>query len=122
MYILIVVCAPLSTNAFMGCPLTSTGILRNSAFALFHTAKEDSLEHGNAPEHLGRVLECVLEVFEDGLLLDRLLNLALRLDAEGVRFEEHAFALGLELGFVLPLARLADELRKLRGIVLGGVR
>ena len=83
---------------------------------------QDSLKHRNAPEGLGRVLERVLQVLQDGLLLDRLLNLALRLDAEGVRFEEHAFALGLELGFVLPLARLADELRKLRGIVLGGVR
>lgn len=51
-----------------------------------HTQR-DSLEHGHPPEHLGRVLQCVLHVLEDGLLLDGLLDPALRLDAEGITFE-----------------------------------
>ena len=78
-------------------------------------AKEDSLEHGDAPEHLGRVLECVLEVLEDGLLLDRLLYPPLCLDAVRVRLEHSA----IPFRFLLHLVCLPQQLGEPCRIILG---
>ena len=60
----------------------------------------------------------MLEVLKYGLLLDRLLDLTLRLERERVRFEERALAFGLHLHLVC----LPEELRESRGVVLRRVR
>lgn len=51
---LIVCCAPLSTNALIGCPFTSTGMLHN-VLDPFHIDIANLLKHDDLPETLRRV-------------------------------------------------------------------
>ena len=64
----------------------------------------------------------MLHVLQHRLLPDRLLDLALRLDIERVRVQVLDLALAVELGAILALACLAQELGEARGVVLRGVR
>ena len=63
----------------------------------------------------------MLQVIQDGLLLDRLLDFPLCVNAERVRFEQHALSIGLDLRLHVSLARLSDEVCEAGGVVLRSV-
>ena len=63
----------------------------------------------------------MLHVLHDRLLPDRLLDLALRLDVVRIRVQARDLALLCHLRAIVPLARLAQQLRKARRVRLRGL-
>jgi hypothetical protein len=81
---LIVCCAPLSTNALIGCPLTSTCML-HSPLDLFHIGTAIySLKHDDLSETFRRVLHCMVEILHNRFLPYGFLNFPLRFDIKGI--------------------------------------
>ena len=106
---LIVCCAPLSTNALIGCPFTSTGMLHNILDLLYIDIAIHLLKHDDLSETLRRVLHCVIEVLHDRFLPYSFLNLPLGLNIKGIRVQDFRAQSSLCFcGFVL-LANLTQE-------------